>query len=93
MHVDPTLDLACELIRRQSVTPLDDGCQQLMMARLTALGFHCTPLPFGDTLNFWAEWGDDGPLLAFAGHTDVVRLLQTPEQIPTIGASTASGPA
>lgn len=72
MHVDPTLDLACELIRRQSVTPLDDGCQQLMMARLTALGFHCTPLPFGDTLNFWAEWGDDGPLLAFAGHTDVV---------------------
>ena len=39
MHVDPTLDLACELIRRQSVTPLDDGCQQLMMARLTALGW------------------------------------------------------
>ncbi|EAQ96202.1 succinyl-diaminopimelate desuccinylase [Congregibacter litoralis] len=69
---DSTLDLACELIRRASVTPEDAGCQALMMERLKALGFHCTPLPFGDTENFWAQWGSSGPLLAFAGHTDVV---------------------
>lgn len=72
----PTLDLACELIRRESITPEDAGCQELMMSRLRDLGFRCTPLPFGDTLNFWAEYGKgggaDGPLFAFAGHTDVV---------------------
>lgn len=42
------------------------------MQRLKSLGFRCTELPFGDTQNFWAEWGDSGPLLVFAGHTDVV---------------------
>lgn len=67
-----TLDLACELIARASVTPEDAGCQALMIQRLEALDFHCTPLPFDDTQNFWAEWGTSGPLLAFAGHTDVV---------------------
>jgi succinyl-diaminopimelate desuccinylase len=72
MHSEPTLDLACELMARQSITPRDDGCQALLMQRLRALGFHCTELPYGDTSNFWAEWGESGPLLAFAGHTDVV---------------------
>ena len=35
-HADlsPTLQLACELIRRPSVTPLDADCQKLMMQRL-----------------------------------------------------------
>ncbi|WP_414980934.1 succinyl-diaminopimelate desuccinylase [Congregibacter sp.] len=67
-----TLKLACELIARASVTPEDAGCQTLIMQRLEALGFRCTPLPFDDTQNFWAEWGNIGPLLVFAGHTDVV---------------------
>jgi succinyl-diaminopimelate desuccinylase len=70
--MDSTLDLTCELIRRQSVTPRDDGCQALMIARLSDLGFHCTELPFGDVSNFWAVRGDAGPILVFAGHTDVV---------------------
>ncbi|WOJ96386.1 succinyl-diaminopimelate desuccinylase [Congregibacter brevis] len=69
---DGTFELACELIARASVTPEDAGCQRLMMQRLETLGFRCTPLPFGDTENFWAEWGSEGPLLVFAGHTDVV---------------------
>ncbi len=68
----PTLQLACALMQKPSVTPADAGCQDLMMSRLTALGFHCTPLRFGDVDNFWAEWGSEGPLFAFAGHTDVV---------------------
>lgn len=68
----PTLELTCELIRRHSVTPEDSGCQQLMVERLEAIGFHVTKLPFGDVENFWAVHGDNGPTLCFAGHTDVV---------------------
>ena len=30
----PTLELAFDLIRRPSVTPVDEGCQELMMRRL-----------------------------------------------------------
>ncbi len=70
--MERTLELTCELIRRQSVTPEDAGCQALMMDRLARLGFRCTPLRFGDVENFWAVRGDSGPLLVFAGHTDVV---------------------
>lgn len=70
--MEKTLELCCELIRRSSVTPEDAGCQALMMERLRALGFTCTDLPFGEVSNFWAERGEHGPLLVFAGHTDVV---------------------
>ncbi|MCP8898903.1 succinyl-diaminopimelate desuccinylase [Gilvimarinus xylanilyticus] len=68
----PTLTLACDLIARHSVTPEDAGCQALMMERLQAIGFTLHKLPFGEVDNFWAVRGDSGPLLAFAGHTDVV---------------------
>lgn len=70
--MEKTLVLCCELIRRPSVTPEDAGCQALMIEKLRALNFSCTELPFGDVSNFWAERGDQGPLLVFAGHTDVV---------------------
>jgi succinyl-diaminopimelate desuccinylase len=70
--MDRTLELCKALIRRPSVTPDDAGCQALMMERLSALGFDCEPLPFGEVSNFWAERGGDGPILVFAGHTDVV---------------------
>lgn len=70
--MEKTLELCCELIRRPSVTPEDAGCQTLMIEKLRALNFSCTELPFGDVSNFWAERGDRGPLLVFAGHTDVV---------------------
>lgn len=68
----PTLQLACELIAKPSVTPNDEGCQEMMIARLEALGFRVERLRFGDVDNFWAERGNGQPLLAFAGHTDVV---------------------
>ena len=70
--MEKTLELCCELISRPSITPEDAGCQALMMQKLRALGFDCTELPFGEVKNFWAERGDQGPLLVFAGHTDVV---------------------
>ncbi len=72
MALSPTLELAMDLIRRPSVTPDDAGCQDLMMSRLAPLGFAGEHLRFGDTDNLWARKGSDGPLLAFAGHTDVV---------------------
>jgi succinyl-diaminopimelate desuccinylase len=43
-----------------------------MIEELSALGFDCLSLPFGDVSNFWAERGKEGPILVFAGHTDVV---------------------
>ena len=67
-----TLDLTIDLIRRQSVTPADAGCQALMMQRLAALGFANEPMRFGDVDNFWSRRGSDGPVFCFAGHTDVV---------------------
>lgn len=67
-----TIALACELISRPSVTPNDMGCQALMIERLSALGFEVHNLTFGEVENFWAVRGTSGPLLAFAGHTDVV---------------------
>ncbi|WP_275288693.1 succinyl-diaminopimelate desuccinylase [Halomonas elongata] len=70
--LSPTLELAMELMRRPSVTPDDQGCQELMIERLARLGFQIERLPFGDVENFWAVHGHHGPVLAFAGHTDVV---------------------
>lgn len=67
----PVLDLAQQLIRRPSLSPEDAGCQEMLIARLQAIGFHIEPMNFGDTLNFWATRGE-GKTLAFAGHTDVV---------------------
>jgi succinyl-diaminopimelate desuccinylase len=70
--VSETLELACDLICRKSVTPDDAGCQDLLIERLEAIDFEITRLPFGDVNNFWAERGTNGPIMAFAGHTDVV---------------------
>ncbi len=67
-----TLELALDLISRPSVTPEDAGCQQNMITRLQAIGFNAELLRFEDVDNFWTRRGDSGPLLAFAGHTDVV---------------------
>jgi succinyl-diaminopimelate desuccinylase len=72
------LPLAEALIARRSVTPLDAGCQVLIAARLSALGFEVHHLPFGDAPlrvdNLYAvhRGARPGPTLVFAGHTDVV---------------------
>lgn len=70
--LSPTLELAMELMRRPSVTPDDQGCQALLINRLERIGFHIEQLPYGEVDNFWAVHGQHGPVLAFAGHTDVV---------------------
>jgi succinyl-diaminopimelate desuccinylase len=67
-----TLSLLTDLIARPSVTPDDQGCQQLLIERLSAIGFECETLIFEDVTNLWARRGNSAPLLAFIGHTDVV---------------------
>jgi succinyl-diaminopimelate desuccinylase len=67
-----TLRLTEELIARASVSPVDGGCQAVMIERLEAIGFEVEKLKFGPVDNFWATRGRGGPVFCFAGHTDVV---------------------
>lgn len=67
-----TLELLIDLIRRESVTPKDAGCQDLIAERLTPLGFNIERLDFNDTQNIWLKRGESKPLFVFLGHTDVV---------------------
>ena len=67
-----TLALTEELIALSSVTPEDKGCQARLVELLTPLGFVCETIQSGDVTNLWARKGNRAPLLAFAGHTDVV---------------------
>ncbi len=82
-----TLQLAKDLISRDSITPEDKGCQQLMSERLQKIGFEISHLKFGEVDNFWALHGNAGPVFVFAGHTDVVPVgenWQTDPFVPTI---------
>ncbi len=67
-----TLELAKALIRRKSITPQDEGCQQLIIDRLVPLGFKAETLQCGDVTNLWIRHGTARPLAVLAGHTDVV---------------------
>lgn len=66
------LALTQDLISRASITPEDAGCQPLLATRLSAAGFNCEHLRYGDVDNLWATHGTQGPVLVFLGHTDVV---------------------
>ncbi|CAM5392488.1 succinyl-diaminopimelate desuccinylase [Eoetvoesiella caeni] len=72
MSYSAVLELTKSLIARASVTPADAGCQQALGERLGPVGFACEKLVFEDVSNLWARRGQTGPLLVFAGHTDVV---------------------
>lgn len=69
-----TLALTTELLERQSVTPNDAGCLDIIAARLEAIGFNVEFLPFGPVTNLWASRGTAEPVFTFAGHTDVVPV-------------------
>jgi succinyl-diaminopimelate desuccinylase len=82
-------ELACDLIRRRSVTPEDAGCLPLIGARLEHAGFRVEHLRYGEVDNLWATHGKGGPTLIFLGHTDVVpsgpeASWQSPPFEPTI---------
>lgn len=63
-----------QLIGFQSITPQDAGCQDFMIQFLEQLGFSYQQMNQGHVSNFFACYGDTGPLLVFAGHTDVVPI-------------------
>ena len=75
---DPTLELTKQFIAAQSLTPHDAGCQDVIIARLEALGFSIECLEFNDkhgtVKNLWARKGTQSPCFCFAGHTDVVPV-------------------
>ncbi|OLF35839.1 MULTISPECIES: succinyl-diaminopimelate desuccinylase [unclassified Psychrobacter] len=80
-HQQQTLDLSIALLERPSVTPDDDGCQDILSERLSQAGFDCEFMYFGDrdktgehaeVKNLWARRGTADPVICFAGHTDVV---------------------
>lgn len=71
MHND-TLSLAQALIACRSLTPFDDGCQEILIDRLEKIGFNIERIRCGEVDNLWARRGTSAPLLCFAGHTDVV---------------------
>ncbi len=67
-----TLELTCRLIARRSVTPDDDGCQDLIARRLAPLGFRAERIDRNGVSNLWLRRGSARPTFVFAGHTDVV---------------------
>ncbi len=84
-----TLELLKDLIRRPSVTPHDEGCQDVLVERLLPLGFTEERLNFADTQNIWLRRGAASPLFVFLGHTDVVPpgpldAWQSPPFEPTL---------
>src|SRR5215510_2587171 len=77
MSTIDAVDLARGLIRRRSVTPMDEGALGLLAEALEPLGFACNRLrfeaPATDPIeNLYARIGTRSPHFCFAGHTDVV---------------------
>ncbi|WP_341678996.1 succinyl-diaminopimelate desuccinylase [Niveibacterium sp. SC-1] len=79
MPQSPTRALTEALIRRPSVTPHDEGCLELIAARLAPLGFTLERIDANGVANLWARRGSARPLVCFAGHTDVVPTGPLPE--------------
>lgn len=67
-----TLILTQMLIARRSLTPADDGCQEILINRLKDIGFSIERMRYGEVDNLWARRGTSQPVVCFAGHTDVV---------------------
>ncbi len=67
-----TLELTQQLIARKSLTPWDDGCLDIIGARLAPLGFDLEKMRHSEVDNLYARRGHTSPVICFAGHTDVV---------------------
>lgn len=72
MELTPTQKLAQALVRIKSVTPDDNGCQELIKDQLKQQGFTCITLEDSGTTNLLALHGHGRPFAMFLGHTDVV---------------------
>ena len=75
---DSTLEIAKNLISRQSITPNDANCQKYIQSQLADSNFIFECMDFADTKNLWAitkpanAHTSKTPVFLFAGHTDVV---------------------
>jgi succinyl-diaminopimelate desuccinylase len=93
--MNQTLYLTEQLLSLPSLTPADQGCQQVIAGRLAPLGFVCETLVSGPddfrVTNLWAKRAGATPAaktLVFAGHTDVVPTgplneWRSPPFVPT----------
>ncbi len=83
-----TLQLAEQLISRPSVTPLDEGCIDIVSARLQALGFACERIDSGldnfRVSNLWAK---------LEGFMPVAQSDRAQEAIDSIASPETSAPA
>ncbi len=71
------LQLAKELMKFESVTPIDAGIMKFLSKKLSVLGFKCKILEFKSkntksVKNLYARLGKSRPNFCYAGHTDVV---------------------
>ena len=71
------LQLAKELMRFPSITPVDAGTMNFLARKLRSLGFKCKILEFKSknskpVKNLYARLGKSRPNFCYAGHTDVV---------------------
>lgn len=77
--IDP-IQLSCDLIKYQSITPDNVGTIELLSNILSTLGFKCQTFIFNDPIykapvhNLYARLGENGKNFCFAGHTDVVPV-------------------
>ncbi|WP_454780591.1 succinyl-diaminopimelate desuccinylase [Legionella sp. WA2022007384] len=72
--IEELQEIVAKLVSFPSITPEDAGCQEFMIQFLEQSGFTCQRMNKGSVSNFFASYGESGPLLVFAGHTDVVPV-------------------
>ena len=71
------MQLAKEVIKYPSITPIDAGVMKFLFKKLKSLGFKCKILEFKSknskpVKNLYARLGKSRPNFCYAGHTDVV---------------------
>jgi len=90
--ISPAVALSQALIQRNTVTPEDADCQQLICDRLIPLGFVAEHINQNGVKNLWLRRGQQEPLLCFAGHTDVVPTGPEHEwQVPPFSGTIKDG--
>ena len=66
------IQITQDLVQKKSITPNDAGCLQYIEDFLSQRGFINETLTFGRVKNLWSVKRNNGPLLVFLGHVDVV---------------------